>query len=563
MSNLSVGNITQTGGQTIVTGTSSGLDTAALIENAVAQNNIDADRLDIRIQENDLLIAGYEEFFGLAQNLQDSLEQLKLSTSFLEGEGNVFSQRTADLQSTGAVATSLINVSISEDAPTGTYSLVVEQKAEAFSVGSTNVVDQTAQLNEVGSFTIGLATQTATQIDVVATDSLQDIADKINAVSDDTGVAASILKVSETDYQLILTGDETNVAMNIATVSGSVLQNLGIVDGADAYVPAQVIQNEQGSRVVLDGTTITRDDNTYDDLITGVNFDVIESDIGSTITIDIDNDVSSAQQAVLDFVDSYNAYREFAIINQQVGAGGVIPEEAILFSDTLLDSLNFSISSVVSGATGEGLAGSLRNLGIEFDPENRLVVENQNDLDNALLSEFQNVANFFATNMTTDDNNLAILSNTSSVQSLEFTIDITTDGSGNITGATVDGGSAFTIEGNRLIGNVGSVYEGLTFVYAGTSDATINVSFNQGLADLLYNAIEPYTNPTGLLQEEISLLNDENDDFTTEAAEIRERGEEIREEQIQVYAAMEAELARLDSLLNTVRALLGNNNNDQ
>ena len=48
----------------------------------------------------------------------------------------------------------------------------------------------------------------------------------------------------------------------------------------------------------------------------------------------------------------------------------------------------------------------------------------------------------------------------------------------------------------------------------------------------------------------------------TAKEEIRDKGEEIREEQIQIYAAMEAELARLDSLLNTVRALLGNNKDD-
>lgn len=561
MSNLSVGDITTTGGKTIVTGTSSKLNTGALIENEVAQNNVKADKIDIKVEENDLLIAGYEEFYGLAQNFQDSLTNLKSQTSFLDN-GNVFAQRTGDLQSTGAIATSLINVSIEEDAPIGDYTIIVEQKAEAFATGSANVVDKDADLNEVGSFTISLDGYVAQQIDVVATDSLQDIADKINLTTADSGVGASIVKVSETEYQLIIEGTDTNKAMNVATLSGSVMQNLGIVDGADAFEAAQIIQNEQGSRITYNGATITRDDNSYDDLITGLAFDVLEADAGSTLTISVANDISTAKEAVLDFVDSYNAYREFAIINQQVNADGSIPEEAILFSDNFLETFNYQVSTLLSGSTGDGLAGSLRNLGITFDNQNRLLVEKEADLDSALLDDFQNVANFFATNVTSDNDEFAVIGNTSLVEDLSFTIDITTDVDGNITAATVGGSSAFTIDGARLTGNAGTIYEGLTFAYAGTTDTSIAINLSAGLADLLNNTIESYTNPNGVIQEQISELNDKNDDYTAEAAEIRERGEEIREDAIAKYAAMEAQLSRLDSLLNTVRALLGTNKDD-
>ena len=561
MSNLSVGDLTTSGTKTIVTGTSSGLNTGALIENAVQQNNVAADKIDIKIQENDLLIAGYEEWYGLAQNFQDSLFNIKSQTSILD-TGNVFSQRTANLESTGSPATSLSNVSIDEDAPEGSYDLVIEQKAEAFSTGSTNVVDKDADLNEVGSFTIGIDGYAAQQIDVVATDSLQDIADKINLTTADSGVAASIVKVSETEYQLILEGTDTNAAMTVSTLSGSVMQNLGIVDVTDAFEAGQIIQNEQGSRVVYNGATITRDDNAYDDLIDGLSFDIVQADAGSTLTLDVSFDSGSAKDAILDFVDSYNAFREFAIINQQVNADGSIPEEAILFSDTLLDSFNYQMSTLLAGASGDGLANSLRGLGIEFDGDNRLVVKDGTKLDDALLSDFENVANFFATDVSIDNDEFRLISNSSSTESLDFTIDITTDVDGNITAATVGGSSVFTINGNSLVGQAGTAYEGLTFAYAGTTDTSINVTMNAGVADLLYNTIENYTAADGSIQEEITALNAENEDYTEEAQEIRDKGEEIREEQIQVYAAMEAELARLDSLLNTVRALLGNNKDD-
>ncbi len=562
MSNLSVGTVTNSGGTTIVTGTSSNLNTGALIENEVAQNNVKADKIDIKVQENDLLIAGYEEFYGLAQNFQESLTNLKSQTSFLDN-GNAFAQRTGDLQSTGAIATSLINVSIEENAPIGDYTIVVEQKAQEFSAGSINVVDKDADLNEVGSFTIGIDSKAAQQIDVAATDSLQDIADKINLSTGDSGVSASVIKVSETEYQLIIEGTETNEAMTISTLSGSVMQNLGIVDGADAFEAAQIIQNEQGSRVILNGATITRDDNAYDDLIDGLSFDVLEADAGSTLTISVDNDISSAKEAVLDFVDSYNAFREFAIINQQVNADGSVPEEAILFSDNFLETFNYQVSTLLSSAAGDGLAGSLRNLGITFDSQNRLLVEKEADLDAALLDDFQNVANFFATDVSSDNDEFAIIGNTSTIEDLSFNVDITVDVNGDITAATVGGQSVFSIQsGNRLVGNAGTPYEGLTFAYAGATDTSVAITLSAGLADLLNNTIESYTSPTGVIQDQISALNDENQDYVEDAKEIRERGEEIREDAIAKYAAMEAKLSRLDSLLNTVRALLGTNKDD-
>ena len=71
--------------------------------------------------------------------------------------------------------------------------------------------------------------------------------------------------------------------------------------------------------------------------------------------------------------------------------------------------------------------------------------------------------------------------------------------------------------------------------------------------------IEGYTNPNGIIQDEITQFQDENIDFEVEAGEIRARGEEIREDEIAKYALMEAKLSSLDSLLNTIRALLGTN----
>ncbi|MGH1397645.1 MAG: flagellar filament capping protein FliD [Alphaproteobacteria bacterium] len=562
-SDISVGTAVTSGSRTILSGTISGLDTASLIQNAVDSNNASADRLDVRINENQTEIDAYQEFFGLANNVQTALNTLKSSTSVASDSTSVFDQRTANLTSTGAEATGLLDISINEGAPQGTYQIVVNQKAEAFSTSSTSTSDKDAAMGLVGNFDIGLDGFTATTIDITATDSLQDLADAINADTENSGVSASILQVSETDFQIIITGTQTNTAMSVTTNNGNVLQNMGIVDVGDVFEVGQIIQNEQEAQITFDGTPITRDDNTFDDLITGIEFDIRASDPASTITIDVNNDVASAKTEIESFLESFNALRDFIIQNQQVNTDGTIPEEAVLFGDNLLGTLSNSIFNIINTfRSNNGNVTTFADLGIGFDDNNRLILENPTTLDDALLNDFTDIQNFFRTEFTIDDSNLGVIANTSTQESIELELDIVMNLDGSIASAS-GGGTAFIINGTSITAPSGSIYEGITFAYVGDNDATISISMQAGIADRLNNAIEGYTNPTtGLIQNEIDTITSTNEDLTEEAEEIRTRGEEIREREISRYSDLEAALARAESLRRTLTALLGLDNDN-
>ena len=54
----------------------------------------------------------------------------------------------------------------------------------------------------------------------------------------------------------------------------------------------------------------------------------------------------------------------------------------------------------------------------------------------------------------------------------------------------------FTISGTRIIGKSGTAYEGFTFVYAGATSKTVDVTLSTGIAELLYNAAENAGNST-------------------------------------------------------------------
>lgn len=564
---ISTGTITTSGTTTYVSGTSSGLDTDSLVENAVAAYTAEADTIDVKVEENDEIIAAYEEYYGLATAVQDSLETLKSITGYSSSETNVFESRTATLSSTGVDATNLISATIDDDAPIGEYELTIVQKAEEMAVqGSTLFSSTDEAVSLSGEFTIGLTEMEAATITVDEDMSLQDIVDAINETTEESGVEASVLKVSETEYQLVITGTETNQEISVSTSDGDILYDLGLTEADGAtFLEDQIIQEPQGSIVLYGNTQITRDDNSYDDLIDGVSFDIEAADEDTTITMTVDYDSSSAKEAVEAFVEAYNALREFFITNQTVNSDGSIPDEAVLFSDSLVETLGYSLSTVLAGASySDSDIQTLGDLGLSFDDDNLLVIDDETALDDALLNSFDDVMDFFTSSITTSSSSLGVITNDSVQQSLDFEIAITMDEDGNIASATVDGSSAaFEISGTRLIGAEGSIYEGLTLAYVGDEDATISISMQAGIADLLYNTIDTYTNATdGLINEEISLLGETNDDLEAEAEEIREKGEELREKEIEKYSEMETKIALAKSLLATIQALLGTSDDD-
>src|SRR3546814_4973603 len=80
--------------------------------------------------------------------------------------------------------------------------------------------------------------------------SLSDVAAAINAEKSTTGVQASVLKVSDTEYRLVLTATDTNKRIDVAATDPATLTALGGL--------ATDLQPPQGAELQLDGTTIYR-----------------------------------------------------------------------------------------------------------------------------------------------------------------------------------------------------------------------------------------------------------------------------------------------------------------
>lgn len=553
-----VNGITTLGNRTFLYGGASGIDTSSLITAAYNAKKQESTNLDTKVSKNTTKITAYSKLQTLAQAIQTSLNSIKKDYSILSTNSSLFDGRSASISSSSTTSgQNLLNVSVASGTPLGSYNIEVVQKAQAHKVGgNTSTTDKTAALGYTGSFDIGVSGGTAVTVNVTSGMSLTDVAAQINAQNSTSGVSASVIKTSSTGYQLVLTANQTNKAITITNKTGAdVLQNLGVLNGSGGF--ANPIQSAQGAIVKLDGTTVTRDDNNFNDLIDGITMTVVNQEPGTTLSLKVENDTSSIQSGVQAFVDAYNAFRDFITTNQTV-TNGTVSSDAVLFGDSTMKSLSSDIQSLLAGNYGSSSSTirNLRDVGITIDADNHLQLDSTK-FNTALSGNFDQVRSLFQAQTTSDNANFRMMSNTSKTKSLSAALDITCSG-GVVTSVSVGGDSSlFTVSGGQITGKTGTAYEGMSFAYIGTTSATVNFSMTQGLGDLLNTRINTDTDVlNGGIQQIKTSLDAQNTQMSARSALILQRADDFRQKLIDKYANFESKMASAQTTLAQLQAVL-------
>lgn len=550
------------GSSSYITSISSGLDTDALIDAAVAQKTARADTIDAKVTANTTKISAYQEVQSLVEAVSDAMESLALPAYSSLGSENAFDNRSGSLTTTSGATVSGLAVDVDSEAATGVYSIEVVQLAQAMKVAATAAPSTTA-LGLTGVMSIGVEGGTAAEITVTATTTLSDLAKAINAQTSTTGVQASLVKLDDTNYQLVLSAVDTNETIVLSTVSGDdVAQSVGLTDADGGFT--NVLREAQPAIITVDGATVTRSTNEMTDVIDGVSFS-LAGVTSEPITLTITADNSGVKTAISDFVTAYNALKQYVLDQQAVASGGGASDDAVLFADSLLRSLDQTLKTLINGASASasGDITRLSDMGITWTSDNLLEISDETALNDAILSNAKALESFFETDFTSSDSGLKLLRNNTS-KSFDFTLSIQTDDSGAITGVSVNGDdAAFTISGSRLVGATGSIYEGLTFILAPASTGDISVSIQQGFANLLTQAMTAYdSSTTSLIQQRIDSIETVNEDLTTRSDKIRTDADAYREKLVTKYANMEAELTQAKLLQAQIAAILGNTSDD-
>lgn len=562
MTTSSTAGVSTSSGASYITSTASGLDTDALIETAVAQKTDRADTIDAKVTANEAKIDAYSEMQTLVSAVSEAIKGLALPAYSSLGSENSFDARSATLSADSGDTVTGLAVDVNSDAVNGAYEIEVLQLAQAMKV-SASAGSSTEVIGATGVLSVGVEGGTAVEITVTATTTLSDLAKAINAQSDTTGVQASLIKLDSSTVQLVLSATDTNQTIVLSSVSGDDIgQSIGLTDNTGAFT--NVLREAQPAIVTVDGATVTRDTNELTDVIDGVSLSLSGMSDGPT-TLEITTDSSAVKTAITDFVDAYNELKQFILDQSAVGEDGA-DEDAVLFADSIMRMLDTTLKTLIN-AGSDAASGDITmfsDMGITWTSDGLLEINDETTLNDAILSNLDALESFFETDFSTSDDNLKLLANNTS-RSVAFTLTITTDGTGQITGAAADGDSAaFTVSGSRIIGAKGSIYEGLSFTLSPATDGDIAVSIQQGFANVLGEAMKQFDDgSSSLVQQRIDALTETNDDLSDRSDRIRDEAEAYRTRLVSKYANMEAELESARLLQEQIEALLGASEDDE
>ncbi|MGB8275117.1 MAG: flagellar filament capping protein FliD [Alphaproteobacteria bacterium] len=629
MAGLNVAGLTiDANGRASFSGLSSGIDFQKAIDGIIAAKQIPADSLDKKITANEAKIAALKDLNTKLGALKDALASLR-GTVTVDNTGNLFAakQTFASTSRTDGLApnsaSNLIGVSVSNLAAAGSHTLEIRRIATAHKLGSNTFSSQSTALGYSGSFDVTGSTGTAT-ITISATDTLQDIRDRINNANTGTGatgVSASIVQVSSNQFILSLTDKNTGSDITFANETGGILgaAKLGIYDSGgstylnelqaaqtaaftadglldpkrfesdfiatptaklstvaaqatfpgsigitvggqtvtvnytstdtvqnltdninaaiaaagagnavfDAGTSASLVADGSGVRLVITDTSaapitindtnglgaalgldnqlvINRSSNTITDLFQGVTLTLFQAEEGTSIKLDIQQNLAGVKSGIQGFVSAYNDLKAF--LNTQTltdpNTGTKSSSAGVLFGSSTVANVSSQLSQIL-GSPVSGVSDAftvLAQIGITFaDPNtvsdptkaNSLVLD-ESKLDTALLNNPDDVQRLLTFDFSSSDPRVALLGFNSKTSSSAtgYVLNIGKVGAAQQTGAAVlDKNAVLSDAVNSLGATTAGTFQinGVVITYdadgAGGNDDTL-----QTLADKIKNA---------------------------------------------------------------------------
>ena len=533
------------------TSTSTGIDWNLLIQAAVNAKLAKATAVSTKITANQAKITAYQKLQTDLSKLSSDLASL--STSIINPfAANAFAARAATIGATGNVnAGSALSMTVENGAATGDHTLQISQIATAQKVAGATLSSQTTPLGFSGTFSIGLAGGSSASITVTSGMTLRDLADAINAQSSTSNVGASIVQVSSGSYELVLTGTQDAADISYSSTSGDdILNKLGVTDGAGAF--SNVLQTAQAAKFTLDGIALTRNSNEITDVLSGITFDLLQpTPSGASLNISVGPDTDQITNALQTFVTDYNAFRDDVIAQQTANPDGTASSNSVLFGDGTMRQIMTQIEQVL-GTSVNGF--TMSDIGLSFNQQNELVL-NSGTLSTALSTNLSGVTALLSAQTKTSSSQLSVVNTGTSPES--FTLDVTVDASGNLTGASVGGDSSlFTISGNSIIGKSGTIYAGMAFSYTGSTSQSIAVTSTSGLATQIAQIAKEASANSGSLQTQIDSLQTQDGTMQQKVNDINNAAAAFQNQLEMQYAKYQAAIQSADNTLNYLTALL-------
>ena len=360
-------------------GIGSGLDIESLVSQLVAAEASPATtRLNAKETRLESELSALGTLKSALSTFQESVTKLEDAETF-----QVFTASSSD--------DSLFTASAASGAVAGNYSIEVVQLAEVDKLRSG---DFTASSEVVGTGTLDISLGAESfQLTIDGTNNtLANIRDAINAASDNPGITASLINV-DSGTQLVLTSKEVGATNTISVVAADddALDgfDLGRLDSASLVS----LQSASDAIIKVDTQTVTRDSNSFSDVIDGVTFNLTKAAPGTTETLTVVADTATIKKDIESFVTNYTVLvgimKGLSNYDAATGISGALNGDSVVRG--IQNELRQTLFAGVSG----GALSNLTELGISLDDTGSLEIDDS-ILDSKLATGLSDVEAFFS-----------------------------------------------------------------------------------------------------------------------------------------------------------------------
>lgn len=277
-------------------------------------------------------------------NVTSSTEDLKVSTE-------------------AGAAPGIYTISVTQLAKAQSLSTTADIKSTKDALGDTSAETRTIKIEQPGR-------KEPLEIKLKSNQtSLDDISKAINDA--DSGISASIVKVKDDEYRLVLTAAEgTQSKMSISVDGDSKLNDLLSYDSKTGNGKLEQLVGAENAQLTMNGIKIERQSNKITDAPQGVTLELTKEVTDARVTVTKSDE--KATEAIKGWVDAYNSLIDtFNTLTKYTevdpGAETQDKNNGALVGDSVVRTIQTGIRAQFANANSTGAFKTLNEIGISSD----------------------------------------------------------------------------------------------------------------------------------------------------------------------------------------------------
>jgi flagellar hook-associated protein 2 len=355
-------------------GLGSGIDVEGLVSGLVKANGVTLSKIQSQATSY--------------RTAASTLSDIGTSLSALQTAVGALSSNTGVGGLTATSSDSAVVASANGAALPAAYEITVESLASEQRTYSQSFSSTSGGLGQVGNFTIKIGSGTAKQIDVLTTDSLDQIAAKINQA----GIRANASVFYDgSKYRLQIRGLDTGADNSLTFVETGTTLDLN----GDGSSPAggKTVQQAKNAKLTIDGFAVERSTNQIVGAVPGVTF-ALTGKTTNPAKVNVTSDPAALQAKLAAVVTAFNNVIKAA--HTAAGYAGQAAKVDALAGDFSLRTLTSRLNSAITakGAT-TGPYQTLQDIGLSLD-RNGLLALDTVKLSKAMTADSATVVNLMA-----------------------------------------------------------------------------------------------------------------------------------------------------------------------